>query len=77
MCLGCIIFGVVVLNNRSFGHFQAHEYGTANGFSEDPSKGRIGFVKTRLSVTKVFICVNLKLRTTCFNNETNLRKNGN
>lgn len=53
ICHFCIIFGVVVLNNRSFGHFQAHEYETANGFSEDPSKGRIGFVKTRLSVSKV------------------------
>ena len=40
-------------NFRSFGHFQAHEYGTANGFSDNPSRGRIGFAKTRLSVTKV------------------------
>ena len=42
------------LNFRSFGHFQAHEYGTAYGFSDDPAKGRIGFAKTRLSVIKVF-----------------------
>ena len=44
---------IIILNCRSFGHFQAHEYGIASGFSHDILKGRIGFAKTRLSVTKV------------------------
>ena len=39
---------------RSFGHFQAHEYALTNGFSEDLQNSRIGFAKTRQSVTKVF-----------------------
>lgn len=44
---------IVVHGAGSFGHFQAHEYGTASGFSNDILKGRIGFAKTRLSVTKL------------------------
>jgi len=44
---------IVIHGAGSFGHFQAHEYGTANGFSDNPSRGRIGFAKTRLSVTKL------------------------
>ncbi|XP_022782347.1 uncharacterized protein LOC111323292 isoform X1 [Stylophora pistillata] len=44
---------IVIHGAGSFGHFQAHEYGTAHGFSNDISKGKIGFAKTRLSVTKL------------------------
>jgi len=44
---------IVIHGAGSFGHFQAHEYGTANGFSDNPSRGQIGFAKTRLSVTKL------------------------
>ncbi|XP_068674230.1 uncharacterized protein [Montipora foliosa] len=44
---------IVIHGAGSFGHFQAHEYGTANGFSEDHDKSCIGFAKTRQSVTKL------------------------
>ncbi|XP_044184465.1 isopentenyl phosphate kinase-like isoform X1 [Acropora millepora] len=44
---------IVVHGAGSFGHFQAHEYALTNGFSEDLQNSRIGFAKTRQSVTKL------------------------
>ncbi|KAK3747623.1 hypothetical protein QZH41_013672 [Actinostola sp. cb2023] len=44
---------IIVHGAGSFGHFQAHEYNTAKGLGVDVQRGRIGFAKTRVSVTKL------------------------
>ena len=47
---------------RSFGHHQAHQYGTSKGMSMDLSENaesRKGFSLTRLSVTKVIMDENI------------------
>ncbi|EDO43182.1 predicted protein [Nematostella vectensis] len=44
---------VLIHGAGSFGHFQAHKYGIAKGLGDDPIRGKAGFVKTRLSVTKL------------------------
>ena len=51
-------------SDRSFGHFQAKEYGVADGYhsnmdDEQIRKVKEGFCKTRISVTKVCFVIGI------------------